>query len=212
MKTIFLAMLASVSFLVCGAQSRLATADYNKTPQPAIEIEIPYNEKITIKSMTDKMEKKGYRGKENKGYMVFKGVVMDELGPGYYDLHFKAERRSRKEKDASILTMMISSGNDHFIGDSTDARLISRARAWLDNHTADAEAYDLELQITEQELIMSKADNKLNNLVSDHQSLLKKKEKLEKEIEDNIQKQADQKTTIEKERQILNKLKTKRKQ
>ena len=97
------------------AQARTATAEYNKTMQPAVEIEIPYEEKTVMKSLVEKMEKKGYKGKDSKDYTVFRGVTMPEIGPGTYDLYFKADRKSRKEKDISILTMLISKGNDSFI-------------------------------------------------------------------------------------------------
>jgi hypothetical protein len=212
MKKLFFTALAVSFVYIAGAQARLATADYNKTLQPAVEIEIPFPEKTVLKSMIDKIERKGYRAKETKGYMVFRGVIMEELGTGNYDLYFKAERKSRKEKDAAILTLMVASGGDRFIGDSTDARVIAGAKELLNRHVADAEAYDLELQITAQEELAVKADKKYNNLVEDHQDLLKKKERLEKDIAENIQKQAEQKATTEKERQILTNLKARKKQ
>jgi len=212
MKKMIFTLVAGFALQAAGAQARLATADFNKTLQPAVEIEIPFPEKTVLKSMVEKIERKGYRAKEIKGYMVFKGVIMEELGTGNYDLYFKADRKSRKEKDASILTLMVASGGDRFIGDSTDARVIAGAKELLNRHVADAEAYDLELQITAQEEMAVKADKKYNNLVEDHQDLLKKKERLEKDIAENIQKQAEQKAAAEKERQILTNLKAKRKQ
>lgn len=212
MKKIITSFCLSALSMAAFAQPRLATAEYNKSMQPAVEMDYAFPDKTVLKAMVDKIERKGYRAKEVKGYMVFRGVILDELGPNNYDLYFKAERKSRKEKDASILTMLIASGAEQFIGDSTNARVVANAKSFLERHMADVEAYDLELQIREQEELTVKADKKYNNLLEDHQDLLKKKEKLEKEIEENIARQAEQKAAVEKERQILTNLKAKRKQ
>jgi hypothetical protein len=194
------------------AQARTATADYNKTMQPAVEIEIPFEEKTVIKSLVEKIEKKGYKGKENNGYMVFKGVTMPELGAGTYDLYFKAERKSRKEKNITILTMLSSSGYEKFLSETENAELYNKMKDFLNAQTDNATAYDLELQIKEQQDATDKSAKKYTNSVEDGQDLVKKKEKLEKEIAENIQKQAELKAESEKQLQILETLKTKRKQ
>lgn len=180
--------------------------------QPAVEIEIPFEEKTVMKSLVEKMEKKGYKGKENKGYMVFKGVTMSELGSGTYDLYFKAERKSRKEKDVTILTMLASSGYEKFISEVDNAALHNGMKSFVTTHTDNATAYDLELQIKEQQESTDKAAKKYSNSVEDGEDLVKKKEKLEKEIAENIQKQAELKAESEKQAQILETLKAKRKQ
>lgn len=212
MKKIFLSAVILFTAMAAFAQARTATADYNKTMQPAVEIEIPFEEKTVMKSLVEKMEKKGYKGKENKGYMVFRGVTMSELGSGTYDLYFKAERKSRKEKDVTILTMLASSGYEKFISEVDNAALHNSMKSFVTTHTDNATAYDLELQIKEQQESTDKAAKKYSNSVEDGEDLVKKKEKLEKEIADNIQKQAELKAESEKQAQILETLKAKRKQ
>lgn len=212
MKKILLAAVVLFVTLTASAQARTATADYNKTMQPAVEIEIPFEEKTVMKSLTEKMEKKGYKGKENKGYMVYKGVTMSELGSGTYDLYFKAERKSRKEKDITILTMLVANGFEKFVSETDDTALYNKMMNFLNAHTEQATAYDLELQIKEQQESTEKAAKKYTNSVEDGQDLVKKKEKLEKEIAENIQKQAELKAESEKQVQILDTLKAKRKQ
>jgi len=209
-----LLLTAAIYFVTTAAfaQARTATAEYNKNIQPALEIEIPFEEKTVMKSLVDTLEKKGYKGKENKGYTIFKGVNLPEIGPGSYDLYFKADPKSRKEKDITVLTMLVSSGGEKFISESDDATVISNSKAFLESHTDNATAYDLELQIKTQQDATEKADKKYNNLVEDGQDLVKKKEKLEKDIADNQQKQTDQKAEAEKQRQILNTLIGKRRQ
>ncbi len=212
MKKITLLALVAFISISCFAQARLTTAEYQKVMQPALEIEVPFTEKTVMKTIVDKLEKQGYKSSSNKGYNVFKGVRMAELGPDSYDLYFKTDRKSRKEKDNTVLTMMISSGYEKFIGDSTNSPLIGNAKEFLNKQIDASAAYDLELQITDQEDVSKKADKKLANLVDDGNDLQKKKEKIERDIADNIKKQADQKAEAEKQQQIFSTLKSKRKQ
>jgi regulator of replication initiation timing len=203
-----MALFSSFAF----AQARLTTSEFQKVMQPAVEIEVPFPEKTVMKTIVDMLEKKGYKGKDTKGYYTFKGVVLSELGTDSYDLYFKADRKSRSQKDNTILTLLVSGGYEKFIGDSTGSALIGNVKAFLNKQIDASAAYDLEMQITEQDETSKNAQKKLTSLVEDGQSLQKKKEKLEKEIQDNIKKQADQKAEAEKQMQIFNTLKGKRKQ
>lgn len=210
MKKIFLSLMITFIAAVSFAQAHLATSDYQKTMQPAVENEYPFPEKTVSKAIEDKMQKIGYKGKDTKGYVVYRGVHMDELGPGSYDLYFKVDKRSKKEN--TVVTMLISAGYEKFIGDSTNGTVIENAKNYLNNLIDVVAAYDLEQQINEQDDAAKKADKKLANLVDDANDLQKKKAKIEKDIEENTQKQADQKAEAEKQHQILDTLKAKRKQ
>lgn len=154
----------------------------------------------------------GYKGKESKGFMVYKGVKLADIGNDSYDLYFMADRLSRKNKDNSTLTLLISKGFESFISDSTDAAVMNNAKKYLDSIKLMIAAYDLELQIQAQEDAVKKADKKYTNLVEDGDNLEKKRKSIEKDIEDNKKDQANQKTETEKQRQILETLRGKRKQ
>ena len=73
-------------------------------------------------------------------------------------------------------------------------------------------AYDLEIQIIDQQDAASKADKKYNNLIDNSQSLEKKRQAIEKDIEDNKIAQASQLDDIKKQKLILETLKASRKQ
>ena len=163
-------------------------------------------------AIDNKMEQMGYKGKSSKGFTVYKGVKMPDLGNGEYDLYFTADRKSRRNKDNSTLTLMISKGNDDFATDKTDAGLMDNAKKYLNNIVEDITAFDLELQINDQQDLLTKADKKYNDLIDDGQSLEKKRKGIEKDIEDNKKDQEKQQAEIEKQKLILETLKTKRKQ
>jgi len=197
---------------VSTAQSRTTTVEYQKINRQGVVAEIPFPEKTIRDAIDNKMEQMGYKGKDSKGFTVYKGVRMPELGNDSYDLYFTADRKSRKEKENSTLTLMISKGFDAFVSDSSDARVMSNAKNYLDTIKNMIAAYDLEQQIVVQEDAVKKADKKYNNLIDDGASLEKKKKNIEKDIEDNKKNQASQQAEIEKQKQILETLRGKRRQ
>jgi hypothetical protein len=206
--------LASLFFYSAGtfAQARMVTTQYQKSMQPAIEVEVPYAEKTVNNSLIERFENRGYKSKESKGYLIFKGVKLSDLGPDEYDIYFKVDQKSRKEKETSIITMLISSGYEKFIGESDNPELYENARKFLNQQTSISAAHDLELQIKDQEEVLKKEDKKLASLVTDSVNLQKKKTKLDLDIEENSKKQELQKAEIEKQKLIFEKLAARRKQ
>ncbi len=211
-KNMMLLIVAAVSCSTSFAQARLATAEYQKTNQPAVAADIPFTEKTVNKAIEDQLQKLGYRGKDTKGYVTYKGVHLPALGPDSYDLYFKTDRKSKKEKDATTVTLMISNGYEKFIGDTTNSQVITNAKNYLDSLTAKVAAYDLEQQIADQDGLAKKSSKKLAGIIDDGQSLQKKKAKLENEISNNLKDQESQKIAADKEQQILQTLMGKRKQ
>ena len=212
MKKLYFVVAIALFSTYCFAQARLTTAEFQKVLQPAVEIDVPFPEKTVMKTIVDMMEKKGYKARDTKGYYTFKGVMLPELGSSLYDLYFKTDRKSRKEKDNTILTLLVSNGYEKFIGDSTGSALMTNVKTFLNKQIETTAAYDLEMQINEQDETTINAQKKLGSLVEDGQSLQKKKEKLEKDIQDNNKKQADQRIESDKQNQIYSILKAKRKQ
>ena len=210
-KKLFIGLTLFLLQVMAFAQSKMVITDYNKTMQPGIQTEVPFPERTVENAIEDKMQKLGYKGKDTKGYTLYKGVRLTELGPDFLDIYIRSEKKSRKEKDISIVTMLVSSGFEKFYSDSSKPELMNNARAFLNSFTDVASAYDLEQQIIAQETITVKAGKKYTNLVDDGNDLQRKKTKIETQIQENTKAQADQKSEEEKQRQILDNLKAKRK-
>ncbi len=194
------------------SQAYTTIAQYQKTQQPAIQIDIPFSTKTVDDAIEDKLSRIGYKGSSSKDYTVYKGTHLPEISKDPYDLYFKTDRKSRDEKDVTVLTLLISSGYQRFIADSNDAQLISNAKQFLNNLIATVTAYDLEQQINDQQLAVKKADKKLGDVVSDGQDLAKKKKKLDQDIADNSQAQTVQQAELARQQQILATLISKRQQ
>jgi hypothetical protein len=211
MKKFLLSLPALCTALLGFAQARYTTTEFQKVMRPAIVADMPFPEKTVSNAIEDKMNKSGYKGKSVKSFTMYSGVHLNELGVGNYDMYYLVDRVSRKDKGNSTVTLMLSKGFDAFVSDSSDASVIESAKNYMNNLRDMVAAYDLEMQITEQEDVIKKADKKYNSLVDDGTDLQKKKRKIEEQIVENTAAQAVQKGEAEKQRQVLETLKAKRK-
>jgi hypothetical protein len=210
MKQIFLLLICALVGICSFSQTRFGTAEFNKKEVPAVIGEIPYDEDVVKDAIDKNFEKMGYKGKKTKGFMMYPAVLIAELGIEPHDIYMMVERKSRQEKGTAVVTFLISKGFENFANDVEDASLISNTRVYLTSLRDVVAAYDLELQIEAQEEVAKKAEKKYINLQEDGVSLLKKKKKIEEEISQNNVDQATQKNEKERQKQILETLKNKR--
>lgn len=211
MKKITITVLVLLTgFRAANAQSYLSSVEYQKVQHQAVVCEVPFPEKTVSNAIEDKLEKMGYKGKESKGFVVFKGVKMNELGNDALDMYFMVDRKSRKEKETSVITLLLSKGFEEFITEKDNPGLMQKAKAYLDSIRNTIYDYDLEVQITDQENVVKDNEKKSTKLVEDAEDLQKKKKKLEKDIEDNLKDQENQKNEAAKQQQILETLRAKR--
>jgi hypothetical protein len=211
MKKILAFALAITTFLASTSQSRTEPVEYQKIPRQAAVMDYPFPAKITEAAIDDKFTKMGYKGKETKGFIVYKGVRSADLGSDMYDLYFMVDKKSRKDKDNSKITLLISKGLEQFVNDTLDVNVFNNGKTYLNNFGPVIVAYDLEVQIKDQQEAVQKNEKKAANLMEDAVGLQKDKAKLEKKIADNEQDQVKQKAEVETQKQILTTLISKRK-
>jgi hypothetical protein len=193
------------------AQAYTGQSDFNKSMQSAAIIEYPFADETTSDAINAKFKDLGFGGKNEGDYRMFKEVKLKGFGDSTYDLYFKVERKSKKEKDKSVVYLIISRGYEKFYAEASSPNLFNDAKNFLTGLLNDVAARDLENQIAAQEDVVKKANKKFNNLTDDGKELTKKKNKLEQEIEDNKSKAADQQKELDAQKQILDMLKGKRK-
>ena len=193
------------------AQSQYKFIDFKDVQRPAIVNELPYPEKTVDGALSNKLGKLGYKGKATKGFTMYRSVSMPEIGPGTYDLYFAMDKKSRKEKDVTSITMLISKGNENFVTDSADAQVISNGKVFLENLVTGVAAYDLEQQISSQEGLIKKEERKLKTYGDEADDMQKRKRKLEQQIEQNIKDQSAQEREIQKQKEFLETLKARKK-
>lgn len=215
-QVIFFLLTITMSSLVF-SQAYEGSIEYDKTKQRAFVINYHYSPEAVENAVIQKMEKMGYKGKEekglfnkDKGFQVFKNVFISEISQNSMDYMFKVEQKSRKEKDESVLYLIIYSGGENAMP-KFDVYDIEKAKSFLNNLAPDVEAADLELQIEAQENTVAKAEKKFKNLQSDKEDMEDKIKKLQDDIQKNLKDQDDAQKDIENQKQILESLRLKRK-
>jgi hypothetical protein len=212
MKKLYLLMIAlSIGIVPLFSQAYEGTTQYDKKKQPAILIEYAYPAEAVENAFIKKMEMLGYKVKEekgilnrDKGFLIFKNAYITDISQDRFDYIVKAERKSRKEDDESVLYLIIQKDDENAINEM-DAYDVGRAKTFLNNLLPDIEAAKLELDIKAQEESLAKAEKKLKELQED-------KINLERKLANNAKDQDQTIRDIDSMKQTLINLQGKRKQ
>jgi chromosome segregation ATPase len=156
------------------------------------------------------MEKKGYKKKESKGFLVYKNAVISEISSEPADYMVRVERKSRKDRDESVVYLIMNRGEENIMARS-DAFLNSNMKTFLNGMTPNVEALNLEREIQAQEEVVAKAEKRLRNLKDDQEDMEKKIKKLQEDLKDNAKDQEKQQKEIEAQQIALESLRGKRK-
>jgi hypothetical protein len=205
--------------LFAAAQSSVTSVSYNKVNQPALMLELPYDEDVSEGFILDNLKRTGYdvetKGKlfwkQNKlnGFYTFKEVRL-EGAEQPVDLYFKVERKGRKGKDESIIYLLVGKGENNFISSGTDEKTYTAAKNFLNGFVDKSAVYKLDLDIKAQEDAIKDAEKKFEKLQDNEKDLVKKIEQLEKDLKKNKEDQENQQKSIEDEKKKLLELKSKK--
>ena len=210
MKKCYFIVIALFLSITGFSQAYEGNIQYDKKKQAAIVIDYAYPAEAVENAFIQKMEKLGYKAKEekgilnrDKGFFVFRNMYVTDITQEKLDYIVKVERKSRKESDESVMYMVMLKDEDNAL-DKLDSYDIGRAKTYLNNMLPDIEAANLELQIKAQEDALAKAEKKLKNLQED-------KEDLEKKLKANENAQDETIRDIDSQKEKLLNLKSRRK-
>lgn len=210
MKKIGLFLIAAIVTGTSFAQAYEASIQYDKKKQQAIAIDYSYPQEAVENAIVQKLAKMGYKAKEekgilnrDKGFLVYKNAYITSISSERMDLMIKAERKSRKESDETVLYMIMMNGDKNTLS-ILDAAGVNNAKSFLNEMLPDVEAANLELQIKAQEETVAKSEKRLRDL-KDEQS------NLERKLQDNKVNQENTQKDIEGQKQALGVLVGKRK-
>jgi hypothetical protein len=216
-KMIVLSVICFATLTQLNAQASEDKVEYNKKKETAIVMEYNYPPEVVEGAFTQKMSKMGFKGREekgmfnnDKGFHKYKGARINEITNTPMDYVVKIERKSRKDKDETVLYLIMNKDGTNML-DVLDESIKNNAKTFLKDMLADIEAYDLEVKIKDQEETLAKAEKKMKNLENDLDDMEKKKKKLEEDIEQNKKDREKQKGEIEDQKRALDNLIMKRK-
>ncbi len=193
------------------AQFSEGTVAYNKQDRPALKAELNYSPGVVKDVILEDMKYRGFlKSSESKGFRMFPGIIFEQISPEPIDLYLKFDD-VKKQKDKTIVYLLMSTGSDNFISGSSYPERFAGARTYLESLAPKFEARQLEINITAQEAVVKKAEKAYNSLIGTGESLQSKKKDLEESIAKNQQAQEAQKAALQKERDLLETLKKQRK-
>jgi regulator of replication initiation timing len=164
------------------------------------------------KNVEDVMKKKfsKLKGKSEKGFEAFTGVIYSEISANTIDIYYKVEK---KDETHSKIIMFLSQGYNNFMSSKDFPSEISNAIKLLDGMIAEVRKYELELAIAAQTKVVEDEVKTQEKLVEENEDLVKEKEKLTKELEENktstetnVKTQEEQKKKIEDQKKVLTEL------
>lgn len=205
MKRTLLSLFVLVFAIISYGQATDGFVEYDKTQQPAAVIELPYPPGVVEDAMKDYLIKKG-KSKANdiKGFSTFRNTQISLTDSMNADLYFKVERKSRKEKEITIVSLLLYPHNKDYVTTVKETHLsMEEAKVYLDQLVPAIEAYDLELQIKEQNGLVIKAESKYKNLVEDGTDLDKDRINIDQKIANNKDDQEKQNIELTKQKQAL---------
>ena len=215
-KLILFIIFLSVSYLL-KAQAHEGNVEYNKEKQACIVMEYNYPPEAVENAMRAKLLKLGYGGREekgmfnkDKGFRVYKETTVGEISPNKYDYAINIERKSHKEADETIVSLVIFKDDANALSKLSYEEL-EKVKSFLNNLLPEVESSHLEILIGAQLLIVEKANKKLKTLQDDNVEMENKIKKLQEEIEKNVKEQELQKKESENQNKSLDALKGRRK-
>lgn len=191
-------------------KSMKGIAEYQKAKLPAAVIELPYAPSTVEATFNEHFSKKGQKASSSKDYQVYRGV---SLGNERYDAYVKVERKSRREKEAAVVYMVVTKPNELITAKAgNDHNGVEHAQQFLDQLVPEVEAYQLKLDIAAQEEVIKKEEKKYASLISDSTDLAKRKLQLEEKIQQSSAALQAQQAAMEKERQALEAIRSRKKE
>jgi hypothetical protein len=197
---LFLALVMATNF--AHAQAQEGTVEYQKSKLPAAVLELPYSPSVVSDALNAYLLKKGKsRSADKKGFTTYRNTSSDGMNA---DMYFKVERKSRKEKQTTRVSLLLTQPDG---GNTNTSNLhyldMAEAKNYLDGLVTVIQSYNVEVQIKDQDKEVTRAEAKYKSLVNDGEDLENKKNSIEKKIAENKKDQARQAAEVENQKQIL---------
>ncbi len=201
----FLVVLFAIALQNSYGQAYESKIDYNKTSQAAVVSEYKYSEEIVQKTLRDKLERMGYKIKNTKGFWVISNAVIGSVSSKPLEYAFKTDRKSRKEKDITLLSAIINDNEVNATPENSE-----KLKFFLADLLPSIEATNVDFMVNEQYAAVVKSQKKLKNLQDDQNSIERKIRNLQDDLKRNAKDQEDLQKEIVRQQEVLDAYKTKK--
>lgn len=218
MKYIFTLIVSLLAASFTFAQTPMnSTAEYNgqKYPCYITEYNLPPDDAKNV--IVEKLRAEGYNADKSKGYLVYRNVKLQALDSSEaQDVFFKIDRKSRKEKDKSLVTMITAKAGLIPEDKVKDAKMVAdiepspNAIPFINSFQSGINLQAYNMAVSDQEDVVGKAEKKLKSLQDDSVKIVKKINDYQNDLEVNKKDQQKQLDEIAKEKGILDDTKAKK--
>ena len=174
-------------------------------------IELPYPPETVENAIRQDMAKRGVKPEKVKGgILVYRGIRLQNDTENS-DLHFKVERKSKKEKNVSEVHLIVGRSSENItLRSDNDSYKTENGKSFLNDLAPTVAAHQLDMNIKEQSELIKKAEKKLKFLTEDQKDYEKKINSLQEKLIQNKKDQETQTAEILKQRDILDALQTRK--
>ncbi len=166
-----------VSFILPSlrAQSYTSNLTFQKNQYTVAGVQVPFEEDVVTAAVVDYMARKGFKDTRYKDFVVFRSVPLDSNTAVFSDAYFIINRKSRSEKDISIINLLpVKKGQTLLPANVEDSSFISSAIVFLDSLKPYILNYSLQQEILGKQATLGKVKAKMVNLKNDSGDIAKK--------------------------------------
>jgi hypothetical protein len=183
------------------------TTRVDRTIQAAAIIEVPYPESVVLKAINDYMSMKGFRGSDALGGRVFRSYRLRPTHSYLSDLYFFTDRRSKKEKDITVVSLVVGINNEDIKKRTApDMTSLDGGRELLNEMLASFESQNTDVQIREEEELVKKAQKKYDLMLLEQADYEKKIKSLQDKLAELKESQRKQLEELTRQKGIMDAL------
>lgn len=208
MKTWLMALVLFAATHAASAQATIVTIEHNKLPTAAVTHTYAQPVQIVGTAIENKMASFKVKPKKMKGYTVYQGVIVPEISAQPVDLYFKTVPPSKRDKNNSLITMMISGGNEVFYNEREQADMFARGQSFLNNLSTEVASSKLSFDLDRQNQEVKSTQKKLDGYKKELSKLQNQKKDIESKISRTEKSIADTEASLKSAEQSRDALKS----
>ena len=175
-----------ITSLKAQLQSYNSNLTFQKNQYTVATIQVPFDEDVVTSAIKDYMSRRGFKDAKYKDFVVFRSVPLDSATNVFSDAYFNINRKSRSEKDISIVSMLpVKKGQTLLPASVEDSSFINRSLVFLDSLRPYILSYSLHQEILTKQGTLGKVNSKIISLKNDSGDIAKKIRGYESDLMDN---------------------------
>ena len=187
MRKFLLFIFAALTIVITSkAQSYKSSYTFQKNVYTTAAIQVPFEEDAVKAALIDYMQAHGYKEAHFKDFLVFRDVPLDQNSSTVSDAYFIVDRKSRSEKDVTIISLVpIKKGETLSPASVEDSSYTRIAMTYLDSLKKNVHSFSLTKLIEAQQKTLDKTKGKMVDLKNDSGDIAKKIRNYDSELAQN---------------------------